>query len=309
MSVLRAESRRLLVLGPDQGWHASQLREAARQLGHRLEFASYESVAAAIETDASEPSIRCQSGCLNQYDAILTRTMPAASMERITFRLAALHALADKLIHTNCALVNPPRALEWAIDKFASLARLSAAGFPTPATRFVQSRREAMDAFVDLGQDCIVKPIFGGEGRGVMRIQDLELAWYSFGALDQLDAVLQVQAFVPPGGQDTRLLVVNDRVFGIRRSNNRTFRTNVAAGAVCQRFEVDETLSNSAKQIAERFGLTFCSVDLIDNDEGPPMFLEVNAIPGWKGAQSVLNESIAEHVIEMLVRQMKETEP
>ncbi|MDV6033779.1 MAG: ATP-grasp domain-containing protein [Phycisphaera sp. RhM] len=212
-----------------------------------------------------------------------------------------MHAIADRVTPYRTAIVNPPRALEWSIDKFACLARLAGAGWPTPSTRVVQSRREAMQAFEELGGDCVVKPIFGGEGRGVMRIRDVQLAWTSFSTLEQLGAVLQIQSFISPGGRDTRLLVIGEQVFGVRRHNEHCFRSNVSAGARCQRIEVDGCLKATAKRITELFGLVFASVDLIDNDHGPPLFLEVNAIPGWKGAQRVIDESIAEHVITALV--------
>lgn len=303
MSRLGGSSRRFLALGPENGWHAEQLIAAAKRLGHQMEFASYESIAASIGNPAETLALTCQAGRMLEFDAILTRTMPAASMEKITFRLAALHALADRLTDHKIPIVNPPRALEWSIDKFASLARLASAGYPTPPTRVVQSRREAMEAFAELGGDCVVKPLFGGEGRGVMRIQDTQLAWYSFSTLDQMDAVLQVQTFIPPGGRDKRLLVVGEKVFGLRRTNPHSFRSNVSAGAQSDGFEVEPALQSDAKRIAHLFGLVFASVDMIDNDHGPELFLEVNAIPGWKGAQSVIKESIAEQVISTMVTQ------
>lgn len=300
MSRLLDTPQRFLMLGPQQGWHADQLRCAARRHGHRLDVATYESISAQIGNASTPVKLSCETGTLSEYDAILTRTMPAASMEKITFRLAALHAVADQLLESSTAIINPPRALELSIDKFATLARLAAAGYPTPPTQIVQSRGEAMRAFEELGSDCIVKPIFGGEGRGVMRISDPQLAWYTFSTLDQLDAALHIQTFIPPGGKDTRLLVVGERVFGIRRDNPDSFRSNVAAGATCHKIDVDEVLAATAKRIATMFGLAFASVDLIDNESGPQMFLEVNAIPGWKGAQSVIGESIADQVIETL---------
>lgn len=299
------------MLGPPTGWHAGQLRAAAVRQGHQLDLSSYESISASfssgIESQSSHVCLSCEAGLISSFDAILTRTMASSSFERITFRLAALHAIADQLVDRpdgrSVAIVNPPRALEWSIDKFAALARLSAAGYPTPPTRIVQSRQEAMQAFDDLGADCIVKPIFGGEGRGVMRITDRELAWYSFSTLDQLDAVLQIQSFISPGGRDTRLLVVGERVFGVRRCNPHSFRSNVSVGATCTRIDVDDQLAATATRIADRFGLVFASIDFIDNDHGPEMFLEVNAIPGWQGAQKVIDESIADCIMETLADQ------
>ena len=306
-----ASRLRFLGLGPGTGWHADQLRSAADKLGHSFQFVDYESlkmhVSGCDKADWSNRRVRleCSSGSLLDYDAILTRTMPASSMERITFRLTGLHAIADGLLDTEIPIVNPPRSLEWSIDKAATLVRLAEAGFQTPATRFVQSRSEAMQAFDELGGDCVVKPIFGGEGRGVMRITDSQLAWYAFSTLDRLEAVLQIQEFISPGSRDTRLLVIGDEVIAVRRRNSDSFRSNVSAGAICEGTCVDESLRRSALRIARIMGLVFASVDTIDNDHGPNVFLEVNAIPGWKGAQSVVQECIATRVVEVLAERSR----
>ena len=292
----RSAERKFLMLGPAEGWHTSQLRSAAESRGHSFDVAPYESLRGNFGGTGNS-QIHCEAGSLSDFDGLLTRTMPRGTLEQITYRLAVLHFLAGE---QRLAMVNAPRALEQAIDKCAALALLSEAGFPTPQTQFVQSRDQAMVAFNQLGRDCVVKPLFGGEGRGVVRITDSELAWYTFSTLEQLGAVIQVQQFIRPGGRDTRLLVVGEHVYGIRRENASSFRSNVAAGATSTRAELAPEMIEAAIKITRKFGLHFASVDIIDNDNGPNLFLEVNAVPGWKGAQQVIDESIADRVIETL---------
>lgn len=308
--------QRLLVLGAPYGWHADQLRQAAHRMGHVIEAAPWETVSGTLAVSGKDcglhaaaqpislqehPSEPAKAVQFTDYDAVLTRTMPVGSLEQVTFRLAALHALADGLADRCPLIVNPPRSLEWAIDKFATQARLSAAGCPTPATRVVQTRSEAMQAFDQLGGDCVVKPIFGGEGRGVMRVTDRQLAWTCFSTLEQLDKVILVQAFVPPGGSDLRLLVIGERVLAVRRHNANDFRSNASAGAKTQAVEIDSAMRELALQVTRRFKLTFAAVDLIDQHNGPPLVLEVNSIPGWKATQAVYQPSIADWIIETLV--------
>ena len=287
---------RFLCLGAGEGWHADQLSAAAETMGCELQHATYESLRASVD-DQSGCRLSSEAGDVQRFDAILTRTMPAGTLEQVTFRLAVLHDIAHS---SRIPIINSPRSLEIAIDKFATLARVADLGFPVPQTMVVQSRSEAMDAFSQLGGDCVVKPIFGGEGRGVMRIRDPELAWYSFSTLEQLGAVAYVQRFVTPGGRDQRLLVIGDRVIGIRRYSQNDFRTNVRHGATCEAFEPDDQQVSMAKRICRAIDLRFASVDLIECDDGPAKVLEVNAIPGWKGAQSVTNQNIAENIIELL---------
>jgi ribosomal protein S6--L-glutamate ligase len=293
---------RILCLGAGEGWHANQLREAAASLHCRLSIASYESMAAMVSDHGSR--VECEAGPLSDFDVVLTRTMPAGSLEQITFRLACLYALSEtNPSGRSLPIVNPPRSLEIAIDKFATLARVAALGYRVPETLVVQSRQEAIDAFRRLGGDCVVKPIFGGEGRGVMRIRDAELAWYTFSTLEKLGAVAYVQRFVAPGGRDTRLLVIGDDVLGVRRISLSDFRTNVAGGGRCEAIQLSDLDRHMAQRICENLGLKFAAVDLIDSDDGPPCVVEVNAIPGWKGAQRVVSDSIAQRIVSLLIRQ------
>lgn len=285
-------ARPLLALGPDEGWHADQLRRAAAGLGRQLVYAPYESLSARIDADGNCIATSA-AGELAAFEAVLCRTMPAGSLEQITFRLAVLHGA----FAAGVRIINPPRTLELAIDKYATLQLVASLGYRVPETTVVQSRKSAMDAFECLGGDVVVKPIFGGEGRGVMRVRDRQLAWYCFSTLEQLDAVLYVQKFVPPGGRDTRILVIGDQLFGIRRINDRDFRTNVAGGGIGLAIELSPPQIAMAQNIAAAMSLVIGSIDVIDCQTHGGVVIEVNGVPGWKGAQGCLQASLAETMI------------
>ncbi|MEP4683636.1 MAG: RimK family alpha-L-glutamate ligase, partial [Rhodopirellula bahusiensis] len=295
------------------GWHLSELQAAAARRSVQLQFADYESLRSQVGRCGDSGSTAwCQmhdgSGCsersLDDFDAVLTRTMPSGSLEQITFRLAVLHDLVRRQGKAcRSTLVNPPSALEIAIDKFATLARARTLGVPAPATQVVQSRAAAMEAFDELGGDVVVKPIFGGEGRGVMRVRDAELAWTTFSTLTQMNAVCYVQQFVPPGGVDLRVLVIGEHAHAIRRSSESDFRTNVRGGGRSELVPMQSTWEQSARRVCEDFGLKFASVDWLETESGELQLMEVNGIPGWKGAQRVVQESIADQILEVLVNE------
>lgn len=283
------------MLGPDEGWHADRLRRAARRRGDALVFAPYESLAAWID-ERGRHEARCEAGPLGDFDAVLTRTMPAGSLEQITLRLSVLHQAAAEGIR----VINGPATLEIAIDKYRTLARVAALGYAVPSTRIVQTRREAMEAFAALGGDVVVKPLFGGEGRGVMRVADAELAWFTFATLERIQAVMYVQQFVRPGGVDTRLLVIGEEVFAVRRRAVEGWRTNVSRGARSERIEISDDQRRIARRVADDIGLDIGSVDLIDAEDGEAKVLEVNAVPGWKGAEEALGIDLAERMLAAL---------
>ncbi len=297
--------KRFLVIGCGEGWHANQLKCAAEKAHCEMVFCDYESLSASV--GMSVPSMLTagpSSNPISDFDAVLARTMPGGSLERITFRLSILHALAgDTIVNSDATpVINSPRGLEIAIDKFATLVHVSRLGYRVPETVVVQSRSEAIEAFRILGGDCVVKPIFGGEGRGVMRIADEQLAWTAFSVLDQLDSVFYVQSFIRPGGRDVRLMVIGDKVIAARRENTKDFCTNFSQGATTTVFEPTDGQIELARHVTSTMGLSFATVDLIDCEDGVPRLLEVNAVPGWKGLQSVCSINIAEQVVDLLQR-------
>jgi len=93
-------------------------------------------------------------------------------------------------------VLNPPRALEVCVDKYLASARLDTAGLPTPPTVVCQDAEAASRRFISSGAMSVVKPLFGSEGRGMIRVSDIEIAWRTFRTLERLQAVLYVQQFV-----------------------------------------------------------------------------------------------------------------
>ncbi len=110
--------------------------------------------------------------------------MPPGSLEQVVFRMDAL----GRLEAAGATVINPPRAIECAVDKYLTTARLAAAGLLVPRTVACQTVEDAMAAFELLGGDVVIKPLFGSEGRGITRLQDEALAERAFRLLVQLGA-------------------------------------------------------------------------------------------------------------------------
>ena len=64
------------------------------------------------------------------------RMMPPGSLEQVVFRMDALHRVAA----AGVPVLNPPRAVEAAVDKYLTLALIEAAGAARAATWAGQSR-------------------------------------------------------------------------------------------------------------------------------------------------------------------------
>ena len=288
---------RFAVLGTGESWYFHDLARAAQHLGAEAIAVPFTELRASLtpsQRGLAAVSLRAAEHDLRSFDAVLVRTMPPGSLEQVVFRMDALHRLAA----AGVTIVNSPRAVEIAVDKYLTSALLHEAGFATPRTIVCQTSHDALAAFAELGGDVVLKPIFGSEGRGITRLQDEALAVRAFRMLEQLGAVFYLQEFVAHEGYDMRLLVVGERVLGVRRRNPFDWRTNCSRGAVAEPFDLPDSLAADARRAAAAVGASIAGVDFLPARDGKLYAIEVNAVPGWKATAAALQTDVAALVLE-----------
>lgn len=289
---------RIALLAVPDSWYRRDLERAAAGR-HQLQCLAFPALRATLGCGGTS-RVESAEHDLNQFDAVLVRTMPPGSLEQVVFRMNALAEVERR----GTLVVNPARALEVAIDKYLTLARLAGCGLTVPATITCQSWRTAMEAFETLGGDVVVKPIFGSEGRGIARLNDPAMALRAFKLLEQLGAVLYLQEFIPHHGCDLRLLVMGQQVWGMRRSSASDWRTNVSRGATTEPLEVDQSLYQLARRAADAVGCPLAGVDLLPAQDGRLYLLEVNAVPGWKALARTLRLDVARQLLQWVEQQV-----
>jgi RimK family alpha-L-glutamate ligase len=295
---------RIAVLAAPDSWYLRDLVRAASSRAapsrHEIVQVPFTEMGARIERDG-KLQIYSAEHCLDDFDAVLVRTMPPGSLEQVVFRMDCLGQLEAQGI----VVLNPPRAIETAVDKFLTSAKLAAAGLSSPRTVTCQTPEAAMEAFAALGGDVVVKPIFGSEGRGIARLNDEALALRAFRMLTQLGAVLYVQEFVDHEGYDLRLFLIGERVLAMRRRNLLDWRTNLARGASAEPFEPDEALVETARRAAAAVGAPLAGVDLLPGKDGRLYAIEVNAVPGWKGLARACGVDVAALVLDYVAAEVR----
>lgn len=277
---------RLAILSRGDGWHVQDLIRAARDFGHAAAAVDFRRLSATNESP------------LAAFDAAIIRTMPAGSLEQVVFRMDVMHAFAA----SGRPILNPPRAVETCVDKYLTNVRLAAAGLPVPPTVVCQLADDALAAFAALGGDVVVKPLFGAEGRGMVRVTDRELAWRTFHAIEQTRGVIYLQQFLKHPGWDVRAFVLNGRVIAaMKRTGHGDWRTNVAQGGTAERHELSAAERELAVKAAAATGAVVAGVDLLMNDRREWFVIEVNAVPGWKALAPTCGLDIAQAVVRAVV--------
>jgi len=284
------------ILGSRGKWHVEALVKALEERGVPVDCFPITRLVARI---SDEPRVRVCEHVLEGYDAIIVRSIPSGSLEQIIFRVDALHRLEDLGVR----VVNSARTIERTVDKYYTSALLEDAGIPTPRTVVTERFDEAMEAFRELGSDVVVKPLFGSEGRGMVRVCDEDAAYRVFRALELGRYVFYLQEFIPHANWDIRAFVIGGEVVAAMVRHADSWKTNVARGARAEPLELSEELRELSLKASAILEADYAGVDILRAEDGGYYVIEVNGIPGWKGIQSTTSVDIAgkivEHVMEL----------
>jgi ribosomal protein S6--L-glutamate ligase/tetrahydromethanopterin:alpha-L-glutamate ligase len=201
-------------------------------------------------------------------------------------------------------VVNHPKAIEKCVDKFFALTLLKENGLPVPKTIVTENVKEALKGFKELGEDVILKPLFGSRGVGSTRISDIDVATRIFNSIRFHHGVLYLQEFIHHGDSDVRAFVVNNHVVAAMQRIGNSWKTNVSQGARPAKIQLTEELEALAVKAANAVGCKVAGVDILNGNKSPSI-IEVNSQPGWRGLQSVTKVNIADSIINYVLAEVK----
>ncbi len=232
--------------------------------------------------------------------AALVRGFGAGVTQKIFFRLDVLRAIEE----CDVKLINSRESLEIASDKFLTSVFLDKHQIPTPKTVICEDPNSALEAFEELGGDCILKPLFGSKGVGITHLNDRAFAENVIYSLGRLNKVFYLQEFIEHHNRDIRILVLGGKaVAGMCRVGDN-WKTNIYAGAKAKPLEISDELKDIAIKTAQITKTEISGVDIIESERGY-LVLEVNSIPGFTALQEVTDFNIAEEIINFFLNRAR----
>jgi RimK family alpha-L-glutamate ligase len=271
-------------------WHVRRLAAAMRRRGAGVVVTSLPRCAfdtglpSGIDIPGFDGALPC---------AVFVRSISAGTLEQITFRLGLLHAMRESGVR----VWNDARAIERCVDKSMTTFLLQQAGIPTPRTRTMEGDAPAKNYVADAGRSLIFKPLFGSQGKGLLRVDrlsDLPLP-------EAADNIYYLQDFVPPTGEgfeDWRVIATRSRVVAAMGRKAGTWITNVHQGGSPVPCEPTREMRELAAAALAAVDADYAGVDLIRGPDGRLMVIEVNSNPSWRGLQSVTDVDVAEAIVE-----------
>ncbi|MCB1908635.1 MAG: RimK family alpha-L-glutamate ligase [Rhodocyclaceae bacterium] len=293
---------RVAILTDETGWHTRKLREALARRGFDGRCADL----ADCRFDSRSPTGLVIPGFGRELPvAAIVRGIAGGSLEQITKRLGILHALRE----SGVPVYNDARAIERSVDKAMTSFLLARAAVDTPPAWALESAAQARRILIReaaAGHCLVLKPLFGSQGRGLVRVGLVDGESVPLPDLAGFGGLAYLQRYVPPPsavGYDWRVMVVGGRAIAAMQRHSRHWIRNVARGARGVAAPLTPPLAEIAEAAAAALGMDYAGVDLLP-DAGARAGLrvmEVNGVAAWRALQRACGVDIAAAIVDDLL--------
>jgi ribosomal protein S6--L-glutamate ligase len=277
-----------------------RLRGAAKGLGHKIILINPYDMTAGIKNKKFEYYV---DKIADNLDVI----MPRQGSPMGDYGLVLLRQF-NKL---NIPLVNDLNSVTITRNQYITLQVLMSSGISVPDTYFITKKELFMEAVkrVD-GFPVIIKQVDGMGGTGVIKADDekdaLEFLEHH---LKERKGVLVQQFFPPEKRQDIRVLVIGNKVAGAMKlePQKKDFRANIHQKGEAKKFAISKGIEELALKASNACGLEIAGIDIIIENDCPPVVIETNYSPGFRGLEAAIDIDIAELMIKYVINYVAST--
>jgi [lysine-biosynthesis-protein LysW]--L-2-aminoadipate ligase len=176
--------------------------------------------------------------------------------------------------------VNTHDVIENCGDKFITTQLLLEQGVPTTRVMMAFTPESALKAIETLGYPCVLKPVVGSWGRGVVRVNDRDAAEAVVGLRDELGGYQQhiyyVQEMIAKPQRDIRSFVIGERCIAAIYRTSAHWITNTHLGGKASNCPVTPELERISVAAAKAVGGGIVAVDLFEDPTRGLLVNEVN---------------------------------
>ncbi len=184
-------------------------------------------------------------------------------------------SLAGILYTQGARLLNPYESCALTQNKLVVSRLLQKANVPAPrswVTADLSLLREVVEE-----TPLIIKPYMGHRGAGIVKVTNPD----ELMAVPNPDAPVIIQEYIEGSGEDLKIYVVGEQVFGVRKPFSETSFT-VPGRPV----PVSDEVRDLTIRAGRACGLGLYGLDVIESPRGP-FVVDVNYFPGYKGVPDV----------------------
>ncbi|UXM85241.1 tetrahydromethanopterin:alpha-L-glutamate ligase [Methanococcus aeolicus] len=207
-------------------------------------------------------------------------------------------------------LINPAEGLENAGNKYKTSMILDKNNIPHPKTIITEDLDKAL-MWSEKFKDCVVKPIFGNRGKGIIRLGNKPII-NKINLLKEFKkkyGLFYIQEFIRnPNNvyRDIRAFVIGDEVVSAMYRTSNNWLTNIHQQGTGKPCEITPEIEELAIKAKDSMGLIYGGVDLIESKDGLKV-IEVNGAPSWETLSKVSNVNITEKLIDFVLGIVKDS--
>jgi [lysine-biosynthesis-protein LysW]--L-2-aminoadipate ligase len=230
-----------------------------------------------------------------QYDVVVERCVSqsrAMYVQRI-MKLAGVKTVNNHKVIENCG------------DKFITSQLMLQRGVPTTRVVMAFAPESALAAIEQLGYPCVLKPVVGSWGRGVVRVNDRDAAEAVVSLRDELGGYQQhiyyIQELVNKPQRDIRSFVVGDTTIAAIYRTSAHWITNTHLGGKASNCPVTPELDAISVAAAKAVGGGIVAVDLFEDPERGLLVNEVNHTMEFRNSVPATGVDIPGKIVEYIV--------
>lgn len=202
--------------------------------------------------------------------------------------------------------VNRHEVIENCGDKFVTTQLLLERGVPTARVLMAFTPESALKAIEALGYPCVLKPVIGSWGRGVVRVNDRDGAEAVVNLRDELGGYQQhiyyIQELVRKPQRDIRSFVIGDRCVAAIYRTSAHWITNTHLGGKASNCPVTPDVEAISIAAANAVGGGIVAVDLFEDPERGLLVNEVNHTMEFRNSVPATGVDIPGLMVDYVIR-------
>lgn len=193
------------------------------------------------------------------------------------------------------------------LDKTTQYLNLSYKNLPIVES-FSFGRKENLISWAKNNYPFIAKDTTGSCGNNVFKIKnDVDLDEFF---ANKYGGNIKIKTFIFQkfliSGEDLRVIILGGKVLGAmkRIAQSGQYLTNYSQGGQVEKYDIDKDLNTQeiALSVAELFKLDYCGVDLMQDNAGNWVVLEVNRACQFEGFEKSTGINVAGNIAEYLTK-------
>jgi ribosomal protein S6--L-glutamate ligase len=214
------------------------------------------------------------------YDLIISRIERDYLSEGI-YALKYIESIADK---NNIKIINSSECIETCQNKYLTYIKLREfmpKSFLTYTDDFETIKNTLKNNDFDF--PIVVKPIYGGYGNSVLKVNSLNELKNIFEILKFNRREIFIQEYIPYK-HDIRVFVVGNKIISaMERIPKDDWRANYSLGAEIKRFDLNADIKDIVLKSVKKIGADIVGVDVLIDKNNNPYILEMNITPQFRG--------------------------